>query len=172
MSRRVHTFCRVCEPSCGLIAEVEGGEITRLRPDRDHPVTEGFACHKGLAGLDIHRDPDRLDHPQRRGPDGRFGAISWDEATHEIAARVAALRDAHGPDAIGFYLGNPLAFNALAGPAIGSFITQLGSRRVVPTVENRCRVMARCVGKVDMSNCTPSPCAMAEPIWPNSSSQG
>ena len=62
----VRTFCRVCEPACGLVAEVEGGEITRLRPDRDHPVSKGFACHKGMASLDIHRDPDRLDHPQRK----------------------------------------------------------------------------------------------------------
>jgi anaerobic selenocysteine-containing dehydrogenase len=138
MTRRVHTFCRVCEPSCGLVAEVEGGEIARLRPDREHPVTEGFACHKGLAGLDIHRDPDRLDHPERRGDDGRWRAIGWDTATAEIAGRVAELRDAHGPDAIGFYLGNPLAFNALAGPAIGAFVSQLGSRRVFSSGTQDC----------------------------------
>jgi anaerobic selenocysteine-containing dehydrogenase len=66
----VRTFCRVCEPACGLVAEVEGGEITRLRPDRDHPVSKGFACHKGMASLDIHRDPDRLDHPQRKNAEG------------------------------------------------------------------------------------------------------
>ena len=56
-TREVRTFCRVCEPACGLVAEVAGGEIQKLRPDRDHPVTKGFACHKGMAGLDIHRDP-------------------------------------------------------------------------------------------------------------------
>lgn len=138
MARHVHTFCRVCEPSCGLLAEVEGDEITRLRPDREHPVTRGFACHKGLAGLDIHRDPDRLDQPQRRGPGGRFAEISWETAVREIAERVTSLRDAHGPDAIGFYLGNPLAFNALAGPAIGAFIAQLGSRRVFSSGTQDC----------------------------------
>ena len=62
--RRVRTFCRVCEPSCGLVAHVRDGEITKLTPDREHPVTKGFACHKGIAVLDIHRDPDRL---------GKFG---------------------------------------------------------------------------------------------------
>jgi anaerobic selenocysteine-containing dehydrogenase len=138
MSRRIHTFCRVCEPSCGLIAEVEGGEITRLSPDREHPVTEGFACHKGLAALDIHRDRDRLDRPERRGAGGRWQAIDWETASAEIAERVAGLRDAHGADAIGFYLGNPLAFNALAGPAIGSFVSQLGSRRVFSSGTQDC----------------------------------
>lgn len=138
MAQHIHTFCRVCEPSCGLVAEVEDGEIARLRPDRDHPITEGFACHKGLASLDIHRDPDRLDHPQRRDGAGDFETIGWEPAIREIAERVAAIRDAHGPDAIGFYLGNPLAFNALAGPAIGSFISQLGSRRVFSSGTQDC----------------------------------
>ena len=72
---RHHTFCRVCEPSCALVAEVENGEIKTLKPDRDHPVTKGFACHKGLATLDIHQDPDRLMYPQRKSADG-FERIS------------------------------------------------------------------------------------------------
>ena len=128
-SKQVHTFCRVCEPSCGLVAEVESGEIVALAPDRDHPVTHGFACHKGIAGLDIHRDPDRVDHPLRRQADGQFERLSWDAAADEIGAELSRLRDTHGPNAIGLYLGNPLAFNALAGPAIGSLIAQLGTRR-------------------------------------------
>ncbi len=30
------TFCRVCEPSCGLIAEVENESIVSLKPDNEH----------------------------------------------------------------------------------------------------------------------------------------
>ena len=48
--RRVHTFCRICEPHCALVAEVEEGRI-RLLPDREHPVHRGFACQKGLIGM-------------------------------------------------------------------------------------------------------------------------
>ena len=62
----VRTFCRICEPSCGLIAQVEDGVLVKLSPDRDHPVTKGFACHKGLAAVDVHHDPDRLDSPMLR----------------------------------------------------------------------------------------------------------
>jgi len=98
----LHTFCKVCEPACGLVARVEDGELVAVAPDRDHPVSKGFACHKGIAGLDIHRDPNRVNRPQRRRADGRF-----EEA----------------------YIGNPTAFNTLAGPAIGSFLGQLGVRR-------------------------------------------
>ncbi len=127
--RTVRTFCRVCEPSCGLVAHVRDGEIAKLTPDREHPVTRGFACHKGIASLDIHRDPDRLGTPQKRLPDGSFEAISWDLAVDEIARKLTRIRDALGPDAVGFYNGNPLAFNSLATPAIGSFMAQVGSRR-------------------------------------------
>ena len=61
----VRTFCRICEPSCGLVAHVTDGRLVKLSPDRDHPVTKGFACHKGIAGLDVHDDPDRLSQPLR-----------------------------------------------------------------------------------------------------------
>lgn len=128
MSRVVPTFCRVCEPSCGLVATVEGGEIVKLAPDKEHPVTKGFACHKGIAGLDIHRDPDRLARPMRRSADG-FESIGWDDALPDIASRIAKIRDEHGPKAFASYLGNPLAFNALAGAGIGSFLAQLGVRK-------------------------------------------
>ena len=41
-TRDVPTFCRICEPCCGLVAGVENGRIESLRPDRDHPVTRGL----------------------------------------------------------------------------------------------------------------------------------
>ena len=125
----VHTFCRVCEPSCGLVASVKNGELTGVAPDREHPVTHGFACHRGIAGLDIHLDPDRLGHPLRRSEAGGFERLSWDAALTGIAERVRSLTAEHGASAIGAYLGNPLAFNSLAGNAIGSFLGQLGVRR-------------------------------------------
>ena len=122
------TFCKVCEPSCGLIARIEGDKLVALRPDVEHPVTQGFACNKGLAGVDLHRDPDRLDTPERRRADGSFEPISWETAITEIAERIHEILGDHGASAFGSYLGNPLAFNALAGPAIGSFLHQLGVR--------------------------------------------
>ncbi|MEO2172764.1 MAG: molybdopterin-dependent oxidoreductase [bacterium] len=120
---KISTFCRVCEPSCALIAEVEDEQIVSLKPDRDHPVTRGFACHKGLATLDIHNDPDRLSFPLKKSADD-FERISWDEAANGIASRLAEIREKYGSRAIGSYSGNPLAFNSLAGPAIGSFMVK------------------------------------------------
>lgn len=127
--KEVKTFCRVCEPSCGLIAEVDNDEIISLKPDKDHPVTRGFACHKGLATLEIHQDEDRLNYPQKRVAPGQVERISWQLAATEIAEKMAALKEKYGPDAIASYTGNPLAFNSLAGPAIGSFLLNNGIRR-------------------------------------------
>ena len=122
------TFCRVCEPSCGLIATLEEGAITALKPDRDHPVTRGFACHKGLSVLHIHQDPERLNWPLvRQG--AALKQTSWQEAAVAVGDKIKALQAAYGDQAIGVYTGNPLAFNSTAGPAIGSFVSAIGSRR-------------------------------------------
>lgn len=125
----VRTFCRICEPCCGLVAEVEDGRLVALRPDRDHPVTEGFACHKGLAMVDVHHDPDRLDHPQIRSSDGAWRSVSWDQAMAETVVRLDAIRAAHGPNAVAAYSGNPLAGNVLGQQHIGQFLHQAGIRR-------------------------------------------
>ena len=42
------TFCRICEPLCGMVATVEDGRLVALRPDKDHPLSAGFACQKGI----------------------------------------------------------------------------------------------------------------------------
>ncbi|MBI5616216.1 MAG: molybdopterin-dependent oxidoreductase [Gammaproteobacteria bacterium] len=130
MIERKPTFCRVCEPACGLVATVEDGELVKLEPDKSHPVTKGYACHKGLFGIDIHRDPDRLNHPQRRAADGSYERVSWDEALGDIAARLNAIRAVHGPEAIAGYLGNPGEYNSQLPEAWLAFFNQLGTRRV------------------------------------------
>ena len=125
----IATFCRICEPSCGLVAEVDGGRLVKLRPDREHPVTEGFACHKGLAALDVHHDPDRLDHPMVRAADGSWARVSWDDALRQVATGLRAVVDRHGPNAVASYVGNPMAFNALGRVHTDELLAALGVRR-------------------------------------------
>ena len=128
INREVSTFCRVCEPACGLVATVDDGQIVRVRADDDHPVSKGFACTKGIAALEIHRDPDRLNHPQHRVADG-WERATWDDAISGVASDLRAVIERHGPQAVAAYVGNPSAFNTLAGPASGSFFAQLGMSR-------------------------------------------
>jgi formate dehydrogenase len=50
------TFCRVCEPLCGLIATVEGYRLVSLRGDPDNAHSRGFVCTKGVAMAEIPSD--------------------------------------------------------------------------------------------------------------------
>ena len=70
------SFCRICEPLCGMVATVEDGRITKLRPDPDHPLSPGYACPKGIAMAEVQNDPDRVLHPLRRNGDG-FERVTW-----------------------------------------------------------------------------------------------
>jgi len=138
---QVRTFCRICEPSCGLVADVRDGVLVKLTPDRDHPVTKGFACHKGLAAVDVNHDPDRLDHPLLRdgGTDGNGRRpASWDEAMAWTAHRLQAIIDEHGPNAVSAYIGNPTAFNALATLHLGALLYSIGVRRTFSSGTQDC----------------------------------
>jgi anaerobic selenocysteine-containing dehydrogenase len=122
------TFCRVCEPACGLIATVSGDSLIKLEADKDHPISKGFVCNKGIYGADMHNDPDRLAQPQKKVAPGQFEAISWDQAFTEIAERLNGVVARHGSESVGSYTGNPTAFNSLYGPSFGNFMRQLGAR--------------------------------------------
>jgi anaerobic selenocysteine-containing dehydrogenase len=106
------TFCRICEPLCGMVATVEDGRLSKLRPDRDHPLSRGYACPKGIAMTEVQNDPDRVLHPLRRsGGPGEFERVSWDEAMADIATRLRASIATDGPASVAWYMGNPGAFS-------------------------------------------------------------
>lgn len=103
-----HRTCCLCDALCRLRIDVEDGQIQRIAGEPDDPWSMGHICPKGVALQDLHTDPDRLRTPMRRTPDG-WEAIGWDEALDEVATRFAAIRKAHGRDALAMYVGNPNA---------------------------------------------------------------
>lgn len=105
------TYCRICEPLCGLIATVEDGRLTQLRPDPDHPLSRGQACPKGIAFTEIQNDPDRVLHPLRRTSSGEFERVGWEEALSDIATRLRGVVKEHSGRSVGLYFGNPAAFS-------------------------------------------------------------
>jgi len=123
------TACILCECNCGLEAQI-GGEgkrhFSRIRGDKAHPASQGYACEKPHR-LDYYQNgPDRITSPLRRRADGTFEEIDWDTAIVEVAARLAAVRDAHGGDTI-FYFGGggqgnhlPAAYSVATRRVIGS----------------------------------------------------
>src|SRR5262249_14971338 len=97
--------CILCECNCGLEVELggEGGRhLVRLRGDKRHPASRGYACEKAHRLDHYQHGRDRLTTPLRRRTDGTFEAIDWDTAIREVAARLAAVRNTYGGDTI-FY---------------------------------------------------------------------
>ncbi|MEM6993183.1 MAG: molybdopterin-dependent oxidoreductase [Myxococcota bacterium] len=119
------TYCRICEAACGLTAEIQDGEVVKLRPDREHPVSRGYACAKGTRFHEAARHGDRLHTPELFGR-----PTSWTNAIGTAAARIAAIRREHGPHSVGVYFGNPMAFNALGLVSTIALNKALGSRNI------------------------------------------
>jgi anaerobic selenocysteine-containing dehydrogenase len=118
------TFCRICEAHCGMVATVDDGRVTKLRPDPDHPLSRGYACPKGIAMLDVQNDPDRVLHPLKRTASGDFVRVSWDEALDDIAARLRAVP----AESVGWYMGNPGAFSYSHPLWVKGFLDALGTK--------------------------------------------
>ena len=124
--QRTHTYCRICEAACGLVAKRDDtGALVGLGPDEQHPVSKGFACAKGTRFLEVAMHPDRVLHPRVEGR-----RATWPEALDTVAAYLRRVREAHGPHAIGIYFGNPMAFNTLGIAAIVRMAAQLQTRNV------------------------------------------
>src|SRR4051795_5580199 len=108
--RIVYRTCHLCEATCGLELHLEGDAIALVRGDRDDVFSHGFLCPKGTALKGLDADPDRIRVPQLRRGDQWFD-VSWDDAFAEIEANLTRIVEAHGPDAVAVYLGNPNAHN-------------------------------------------------------------
>ena len=121
------TACVICSLNCGLEVQTEGGRITRIRADKNHPVSQGYLCEKAQRMDAYQQGRDRLSSPMRRRPDGSYEAIDWDTAITEVAARLAAVRDAHGGESILYYGGGAQA-NHLPGVYSQSTLAALGVR--------------------------------------------
>ena len=112
----VHRSCPLCEAHCGISVEVDRPRqtVVTIRGDDDDPRSRGYLCPKAYGLKGLHEDPDRLRRPQRRtgrrgDPDAPWQEIGWDEAFDLVGERLRAVRDAHGPNAIATYIGNPTA---------------------------------------------------------------
>lgn len=110
-----------------MVATVEDGQVTKLRPDKDHPLSKGYACPKGIAMTDLQNDPDRVLHPMRKTASGEFERVTWKEALDEINSRLKEVRDASGPESIAWYMGNPGAFSYSHTLWVKGFLDAIGS---------------------------------------------
>lgn len=98
------SFCRFCHASCAIEVDVAEGRVVKIRGDRDNSMFRGYTCIKGRELPAQHNHPDRLRSSLRRKGDG-FEEISSEQALDEIAERLRAIVDEHGPRAVAVYCG-------------------------------------------------------------------
>lgn len=120
------TYCRICTNQCGMVVDIEGDRIVKVRADRDHPLSKGYSCPKGRAIGGIHHHPDAITRPMMR-KDGELVPVSWDEALDDIAAKLRGVIDAHGPNAVGVYFGSGLGMDASGYRLVDTFYKALGA---------------------------------------------
>ncbi len=108
--RTIRTMCPMnCHPTlCGMLADVEDGQLKGVRGDPENPDSRGFLCVRGQATREIVGNPLRLLHPMRRTPrSGSWQRIVWDDAIDLIAERARTA----GPRAVGTWSGHGLFAN-------------------------------------------------------------
>jgi anaerobic selenocysteine-containing dehydrogenase/Fe-S-cluster-containing dehydrogenase component len=86
------TVCRECPAGCGMLVKTMEGRAIKVEGNPDHPVNRGRLCARGQASLQGLYNPDRIRQPARKGPDGTWGSISWEEGEQLLAARLAGLK--------------------------------------------------------------------------------
>jgi len=106
--RVLPTTCGLCAAGCGILAYLDGDRCVQILGNPDHPVNKGSICARGLAGLNLVYDPERLHFPMKRiglRGEGLWSRITWDEA-HEMM--ISHIRQQN--------LGNPFPFVLDQGP--------------------------------------------------------
>lgn len=124
--RTEKTYCRICEAHCGLDVTIDADRVVAVKPDKTHPVSQGYACIKGSALGELHHDPDRVNYPLKK-VNGEWQRMSWPQAIAEIGSKMKALQKNHGKRSIAHYSGNPTAFSMQNLLYSAGFMQALGS---------------------------------------------
>lgn len=96
----IPSLCNHCGVGCNTVLGTRRGQITRIMPRQNETVNEIWICDKGRFGHHFNGSPHRLTAPMVRR-DGELVETSWDEALQRVADRLAAVKEAHGPEAVG-----------------------------------------------------------------------
>lgn len=92
----IPTVCGRCYANCAIRVHRVNGVAVKIEGNPESPMgSRGGVCAKGLSGLQVLYDPNRLNVPLRRTNPGKglfvdpkWKEITWDEALDEIAPRL------------------------------------------------------------------------------------
>jgi menaquinone reductase, molybdopterin-binding-like subunit len=96
-SALIASTCKLCPGGCGIrVRVIQKERAVKIDGNPYHPVNQGGLCPLGLAGLQyLYNDEIRVKTPLMRGGargQGKWKAISWEEALSQVASRLSELR--------------------------------------------------------------------------------
>ncbi len=100
--RNTLTTCTYCGCGCNLFLESLDGKLTGVTPSKTSLVNEGKLCIKGWNSHQFVQSDKRLKKPLLR-KNGALVEVTWDEALDYTASRLKEIKNANGPDAVGFF---------------------------------------------------------------------
>ena len=124
------SICRFCSVGCPITVDMRDGRPVRVTGNKASPTYYGFCCTRGQALPEQINDPARLLTSLKREDDGAHRPIGSRQAMDEIAARIRALVETHGPRSVAVYLGTYTGPYSAAGPFTAAFAQALGSPMV------------------------------------------
>ena len=104
----IPSTCEICRARCGIIGFLEGNQLYKIGGNPRHPNSRGHICARGLAGVNLEYDQERLLFPMiRRGQrgDGEWEKISWVKAFEEMISRLSVLRRGKTTESLLFHSG-------------------------------------------------------------------
>lgn len=95
---KVRTICpnSGCPSRDGVIVTVNNGRISGIEGDKEHPVSNGFTCAKGLHSWVTMYHPQRFKQPLLKTASG-WKEISWEDALETASDRLGEVKNRFGP---------------------------------------------------------------------------
>ena len=100
--------CNICFNGCPVKFHIKDNKVVGITGNDEDPNFQGHICPKSQMTLQLYNNERRLTRPMKRvGPkgSGRLEPISWEQALDEIADKLKALRDQHGPETLALFSG-------------------------------------------------------------------
>ncbi|EIC29034.1 sulfite reductase subunit alpha [Methylomicrobium album] len=110
---QIKSVCPYCGVGCGIVMDVRDGKVVKVAGDKRHPSNFGRLCTKGNTCIQAIAESGRLEHAYLRDERRQEPArVAVDHAIRETARRLRAILDAHGPDALSFYVSGQMSLEA------------------------------------------------------------
>ncbi|MFA9556256.1 molybdopterin-dependent oxidoreductase [Evansella sp. AB-rgal1] len=88
-----------CWDTCSFQVKIKDKKIEKVSGNKEHPITKGKICNRGVMLVNKTNDPNRVQFPLKKIK-GKWEIISWEQALLEIAFKMEQAKDSHGPTSI------------------------------------------------------------------------